>query len=92
MSYVEPKWVDAGELIVGRTTYKLFRNAAEPTDVGTTKVRVAYKLVGKRGAEYVLIRNLHDDSMLFPANAKRFTASTPFQWVRESDGTLEVVR
>lgn len=75
-------------LTYGRTEY-----AVEKLTVPDDGVGFAYMLRGPRGSEYALMRNIPNPRMLFAVNARKFTGSTPFTWVRESaDGlTLKVV-
>ena len=76
------------ELTIGRTTYKV-KKLAE-----TKPISVAYVLTGPRGAEYNLIRNGPNPTLLFATNGRKFSASTPFEgeWFTDEKGKLELPR
>lgn len=73
-------------LTVGRTTYTVTKLSDDPE-------KVAYELVGPRGARYDLLRNQKDPHALFAVNGKGFTKTTPFEhrWFTDEDGTLRLL-
>lgn len=75
----------------GTTTYTvetLLRESDTPEDA-----KIPYRLVGPRGASYLLMRNVHHPDQLFAVNERGGRFSTPFTWVHEeAPGTLVILR
>lgn len=83
-----PREID-GVLTWGRTSWKVEKLEEDPD----RKVQYGYKLTGVRGAEYMLMRNVHRPHDLFPINATRLSGSTPFRhlWFTDRNGYLELI-